>query len=78
MSNCLVDTGAFNSLLAKDVFDGLFKGKPPVLEKYNGRCFGANAKPLPIVGKIETQVRTPAGNFLTKLLVYHQIGRAHV
>ena len=75
VSNCLVDTGAFNSLIAKDVIDGLFKGKPPVLEKYKGRCFGANATPLPIVGTIETQVRTPGGNILTTLLVHHRDAR---
>ena len=67
-----LDTGAFNTLIAKDVLDGLFKREPPVIEEYSGSCLDANSKPIPIVGKIKAQVGTPTGNFLTEILVYHR------
>ena len=67
-----LDTGAFNTILALDVYQDIFNGKPPPLEKYGGKCLDANANPLPVMGIARGHVKTPTGTFETALLVYRR------
>ena len=67
-----IDTGAFTTILADDVYFSLFQDTPPALAEYEGNCFDANGNPLTILGKASALVHTPTGAFTTTVLVYQK------
>ena len=67
-----LDTGAFSTILADDIFNDLFKGNPPKLAEYRGECLDASGNPIKILGKAKTHVITSTGAFSTEVLVYQR------
>ena len=66
----ILDSGAFNTILSRNILDKIFKGKNVKLSPYHGRVLNASGHVIPILGLIKTKVVTPVSSFLTKVLIY--------
>ena len=62
-----IDTGASVTLIANTILQSKHYTN---LKKYYGRVHDASGNTINIIGEINTDIRTPVGNFNTRVLIY--------
>ena len=67
MNKAYIDTGASVTLIANTI---LPSSNYVNLKKYTGRVQDASGNAINIIGEINADIRTPEGNFNTRVLVY--------
>ena len=68
--SAFLDTGAFTSIMADNVYSRVCHERAPRLGRYDGGVYDVNGNPVTIRGVARCQVNTPSGTLRTQMLIY--------